>query len=118
MTTPTKDPRRRFCPVCEQMDDHPRHQIVGTVNKIAPHMDCCASVGCPDGSCDIVIRDKGRKTGSSFQTLVADQIDETNKLLAQRPAEVAHFTLDDVDQNVHGGLAAGGAPTEMGLTER
>lgn len=108
----------RFCPVCSQVDDHPRHQIAGTVDNVAPHMDCCAQVGCPDGSCDVLVRNKGRKTGSSFRALVSDESDETQRLLAERPAHVARFTLDDIDTTVHGGLAAAGAPTEMGLADR
>lgn len=106
----------RFCPVCNAIDDHPRHQIVGTIDKVAPHLDCCASVGCPDGSCDVLVRNKGRKTGDSFRALLADEAEENERLLEERPADVAHFTLDDIDQNVHGGLVAGGAPTELQVT--
>lgn len=115
---PLPSTNHRFCPVCSRVDDLPRHQIAGTVDNVAPHLDCCASVGCPDGSCPIVTRNKGRKTGDSFRALIAEENDETQKLLAKRPPEVAQFTLDDVDQNVHGGLKADGASTEMGLTNR
>jgi hypothetical protein len=39
----------RTCDVCDQTDDHPRHEMV--VNMItgegaSRHMDCCASSGC------------------------------------------------------------------------
>lgn len=46
---------RRFCPACEQVDDHPRHVIEdGGDPKVALHMDCCRARGCPDGTCDII----------------------------------------------------------------
>ena len=45
----------RFCDICGQEDDHPRHVIAqenGTVSM--RHMDCCREAGCPDGSCQEV----------------------------------------------------------------
>ncbi len=103
----------RFCPLCQQADDHPRHEIAGTVNNVAPHMDCCAAFGCPDGSCPVLTRDKGRKVGAAFLAQIRDNQDETQRLLEERPAEVRHFTVADVDTNVHGGFVgtvqAGGA---------
>lgn len=35
----------RFCDVCKQVDDHPRHVQTGKTL----HMDCCAAEGC--GTC-------------------------------------------------------------------
>jgi hypothetical protein len=103
----------RYCPVCSQVDDHPRHQIAGTVDNIAPHMDCCASVGCPDGSCDVVTRNKGKKTGDAFRKLISDEHGETRKLLAKQARQ---FTVGQVDQNVHGGFVAG--PVELRGADR
>ncbi len=103
----------KYCPLCYQRDDHPKHEIAGTVNSVAPHMDCCAAFGCPDGSCPILTRDKGRKTGAAFLDLIDGQQRESQRLLEERPADVRHFTIQDVDTNVHGGFVgtvqAGGA---------
>lgn len=33
---------QRFCDVCKQTDDHPRH----TLGTQVRHMDCCAAEGC------------------------------------------------------------------------
>lgn len=96
----------RFCPVCKTADDHPRHDIFGTDPQVAPHMDCCASVGCPDGSCTIQVRDKGDKVGDTFREQLTDKAfaKATVALLEKRPEEVATFTHDDIDQKVHGSI--------------
>ncbi len=47
------DRPRRFCDVCTNADDHPRHGHVlpdGTLQT--RHFDCCRAAGCPDGTCD------------------------------------------------------------------
>lgn len=38
----------RFCDVCKQADDHPRHvlQAVAGGTATTRHMDCCAAEGC------------------------------------------------------------------------
>lgn len=42
----------RFCPICRQADDHPRHVVFDDKGAdVARHMDCCAEAGCPDGTC-------------------------------------------------------------------
>lgn len=43
---------RRFCDICTQADDHPRHVVVLEDGSTQTrHLDCCADSGCPDGSC-------------------------------------------------------------------
>ena len=46
----------RFCPLCQQADDAPRHAIYGDDPSVARHMDCCREAGCPDGSCPVVTK--------------------------------------------------------------
>jgi hypothetical protein len=103
----------RYCPVCSQVDDHPRHQIAGTVDNVAPHMDCCAQVGCPDGTCDVLVRNKGKKTGDAFRSLIADEHKETRQLL---DTKARRLMRGDVDPAVHGGFVAG--PIELRGADR
>lgn len=45
----------RSCDVCGIEDTDPRHVANlddGTI--VTRHMDCCKTVGCPDGSCEVV----------------------------------------------------------------
>lgn len=56
MTAPQRPVR--FCPFCEQADDHPRHDYGVGNPRIQPHMDCCSNHGCPDGSCRVLVADK------------------------------------------------------------
>lgn len=116
MTTP--DQPVRFCPVCKQADDHPRHDFWGTDPNVAPHMDCCAARTCPDGSCDIVIRDKGNLSGDAFREQITSEAfaAETQELLDQRDPATASFTYDDLDPAVHGAVVAG--PTELRGADR
>ncbi len=97
----------RFCPVCETADDHPRHDFHLTDPRVAPHMDCCADVGCPDGSCPILVRDKRKRTGDDFRALLVKPTAATTKLLDARDAATRHFTLDDLKPAVHGAVVAG-----------
>lgn len=98
----------RLCLVCRQADDHPRHTINVTSPDTAPHMDCCSSVGCPDGSCDILTRDKGKKVGDGFRSQIVDDdfAAETLDLLDKRDAPTAHFTADDLDPGTFGVILA------------
>lgn len=114
----TPDLPVRFCPVCKTADDHPRHDFWGTDGNVAPHMDCCASLGCPDGSCDIVTRDKGDLSGDGFRAQITDEAfaARTLELLDERDPATAHFTLDDLDASVHGAVVAG--PTELRGADR
>lgn len=34
----------RECPLCHQVDDHPRHPDAD--QELDPHLDCCAAAGC------------------------------------------------------------------------
>ena len=62
----------RFCDVCEQYDDHPRH-VSGNVERggTIRHMDCCASVGCE--TCTATEQANGGRRG---QDLI-DHLEET-----------------------------------------
>lgn len=106
MTEPTPDLPIRFCPVCKTADDHPRHDIFGTDPNVVPHMDCCATVGCPDGSCNIAIREKGTKKGNSFRAQLTDKAfaKATKDLLDKRDDATRNFTHDDLDRSVHGAI--------------
>jgi hypothetical protein len=56
----------RFCPLCKQADDHPRHVRGDEDENLARHMDCCAAAGCPDGTCVVITADSGGVTGAAF----------------------------------------------------
>lgn len=103
MTTPAPV---RFCTLCKQADDHPRHDIWGTDPNVAPHMDCCASNGCPDGSCDLVTRSKGDKKGNEFreQITAAAFVRKTEELKEELPLTRTQFSFADLDQNIHGSV--------------
>lgn len=110
----------RFCPVCKVADDHPRHDIFGTDPNVAPHMDCCAKSGCPDGSCDVIVwiaasaDDPKGPAGPHGDTPKGDNLrafivsKETQKvifpLLDERDDATKHFTHADLDQSVHGSV--------------
>lgn len=104
MTTPAAP--IRFCSVCKQADDHPRHDVWGTDPNVAPHLDCCASVGCPDGSCDVLIRNKGDKVGEAFAKSLgsASFAEKSAELLDARDDTTRTFYLADLDQAVHGSV--------------
>lgn len=107
MTTPA--PPVRFCPVCKTADDHPRHDIANTDPLVAPHMDCCAEKGCPDGTCNIQVRAKGDKTGDEFRKQLTSSAfaEKSLKLLEERDHATAFFTHDDIDPAVHGAIVSG-----------
>ena len=108
----------RFCPVCKQADDHPRHDFWLTDPNVAPHMDCCASRGCPDGSCEILTRAKGDKTGDDFRAQLTNSsfAAKSQDLLDGRDEQTRRFTLDDLDPAVHGAVVA--APTDLRGADR
>ncbi len=47
----------RFCPLCRQSDDHPRHTRTTEPDDVARHLDCCRAAGCPDGTCNEFLGD-------------------------------------------------------------
>lgn len=96
-----------FCTACKKVDDHPKHQVFGTIDDVAPHITCCAARGCPDGSCDIVSRNAKGKSGQQLLALIQAESDETVGLIAALPRERREFTLASLDQNLHGGLVGG-----------
>ncbi len=107
MTQPAPAAPVRFCTVCKKADDHPRHDVWGTDPNVAPHMDCCASVGCPDGSCDVLVRAKADKRGDGFRAQITGQAfaAKTVELLEERDEATRTFTYADLDQTVHGSVA-------------
>jgi hypothetical protein len=50
----------RECDECHQVDDLGHHQVVvpgadGSLEVASRHFRCCASSGCPDGSCNAIL---------------------------------------------------------------
>lgn len=93
----------RFCPLCQQADDHPRHVIAQAGdNSVARHLDCCRDAGCPDGSCDIVLREAGAKAGTTGDALrkklTALDADAVRAALDERDEATRNFTADDATQ--------------------
>jgi hypothetical protein len=97
----------RFCPVCKQVDDHPRHATdLDPSDDVARHMDCCASVGCPTGTC--VVQREGLAesvTGAEFLAhILSLDHDEVAAKVAAIPNDPAFrvsapsVTLRGVDQ--------------------
>lgn len=110
MTSPTAEPLARFCPVCKQVDDHPRHDFYLTDPAVAPHLDCCASKGCPDGSCPIIVEtSQGSKRGAAFGEQIGKDVDKIRRALDKRDDATKHFTLADLRPEIHGAVIA--APT-------
>lgn len=105
---------KRFCPVCEQADLDPRHVIYvpGSDPKVAKHLDCCASVGCPDGSCPILLADADGKTGDALRKHLTDPktAAKAQKALDARDDATRHFTLADIDPSAQ--------PTTLTETQR
>jgi hypothetical protein len=64
MTMPQAQPQpqraQRECDECHEVDDLGHHQVVvpedGGLVVHSRHFKCCASLGCPDGSCDEILR--------------------------------------------------------------
>lgn len=57
----------RDCDICGATDDHPRHDhSLDDGSTQLRHLDCCASAGCPDGSCDQTVADSGGLTGEKL----------------------------------------------------
>lgn len=94
----------RFCPICKQADDHPRHDIFLTDPNVSPHLDCCAAAGCPDGSCDVKTADQGEKRGDKFREALVKDAEKIQKALDKRADAVKHFTLGDLDPAKHGAI--------------
>jgi hypothetical protein len=51
----------RECDECHGVDDLGHHQVVvpgedGSMVVASRHFSCCAPMGCPDGSCDVILR--------------------------------------------------------------
>lgn len=85
----------RFCPVCRQADDHPRHVIWGQDPNVARHMDCCREAGCPDGSCDAVLSSvTGEPKGEELREEINRHKVAIQRRLEERDEETRHFTLD------------------------
>lgn len=51
-----------WCSACRQADTAPRHHVLAADGSlVSKHMDCCRDSGCPDASCDAILRDSGEK---------------------------------------------------------
>lgn len=64
------DRPQRFCDVCKQVDDHPRHVNPPNAPGSTRHLDCCAEAGCE--VCQATEEEYGRRRG---QELI-DHLDE------------------------------------------
>ncbi len=57
----------RYCDSCRGVDDHPRHIFAGPDGGITyRHMDCCFNAGCPDATCDEILRSSRNARGASL----------------------------------------------------
>lgn len=86
----------RFCPLCKQADDHPRHTFANTPNDIAPHLDCCKAAGCPDGMCDITTAGAEDLRGDKLRAHLIKNGDKHNKLADERDDTTRHHTFADI----------------------
>lgn len=82
----------RFCPLCQQADDHPKHLVINEDANIGRHMDCCAAAGCPDGNCDVVTAEADGATGKKMLSHVTQlhQNNDVPALLAEHRAVNPH----------------------------
>lgn len=76
----------KFCPVCREADDHPRHVIYTGVGGVTaePHMDCCTSVGCPDKSCEVITTHARGLRGADLHDHILANGEELNRLIKER----------------------------------
>lgn len=63
MTVQQAEPGRalRECDECHGIDDLGHHQVAvpgedGGMVVTSRHFGCCAASGCPDGTCDVILR--------------------------------------------------------------
>ncbi len=62
------------CDACRKFDKHPRHIHLGPEGTMTyRHMDCCFNAGCPDESCDRILRDSGQAHGDDLVRFAASQ---------------------------------------------
>ncbi len=71
MSAGTEERVQRGCSECPGVDDAPRHVRTEVGPDGQPvdryrHMDCCAARGCPDGTCDQILKDSGHAKGASL----------------------------------------------------
>lgn len=113
MTTPAPERPIRFCPVCRKADDHPRHDFHLTDPAVAPHMACCRDSGCPDGSCDVLLKGADSLSGQALVAHLTDpkKQDSFAKALDARDDVTRTFTLEDLNPSIHGAVVA--APTQL-----
>lgn len=54
------------CDVCSKTDDAPKHVVVIAWPDLVQrrHMDCCAGVGCIDGTCNVILALAVDETGT------------------------------------------------------
>lgn len=63
MSVQPQEPKRvlRECDACHQVDDAGHHQVAvpdasGALVVESRHFACCAAAGCPDGSCNAILK--------------------------------------------------------------
>jgi hypothetical protein len=67
VTTENGSRRLQWAHCCSTADHHPRHTHVDETGQIvSKHMDCCATDGCPDGSCNKTLQEVGDKRGDDL----------------------------------------------------
>jgi hypothetical protein len=73
VTQPDERPVRG-CDVCGLEDADPRH-VVGMDDGTdqTRHLQCCAQVGCPDGSCDTLMAEAGDISGDELIDFLTSQ---------------------------------------------
>lgn len=76
----------RFCPLCKQADDHPRHVVVNESPDVARHLDCCRDAGCPDGTCNVVTDGAEGQTGADLLGHLTSLGDVSKSLSTHRKA--------------------------------
>lgn len=64
MTVEQPEPARalRECDECRKVDDLGHHQVAvsgedGGIVVTSRHFRCCHAAGCPDGTCDVILRE-------------------------------------------------------------
>lgn len=92
-------PVTRFCPICRQADDAPRHVIYGDDPDVARHMDCCRDAGCPDGSCPIVTAGAEDLRDDELRAYIAENAEQIAVALDERDEDTRHFTTDAATAN-------------------
>jgi hypothetical protein len=84
--------------VCRQADSDPRHDHGVGDTLLQPHLDCCRSVGCPDGSCPIITSGAEDLRGEDLRSHLTDPtvVAANAEALDARDDETRTYTTDTV----------------------